>query len=74
MIKKSFFNVDSANNLSTLLTVERLKKSGLAQSAETTSSDPDLEALREVVRSANGRSRNFRTRLASGTLKKLAGV
>ncbi len=74
MIKKSFFNVDAANNLSTLLTVERLKKSGLAQSAEASSSDPDLEALRAVVRSAKGSSRASRSPLKAGTLKKLAGV
>jgi hypothetical protein len=72
MSNKTFLKNDAADDLARALTLERLKKSGVASSADSISTDPDLEALRRVVRSSKNRAKNVGVSLH--TLKKLAGV
>ena len=72
MSNRTFLKNDGADDLSRALTLERLKKSGVASSADLVSGDPDLEALRSVVRSSKGRAKNVG--VSHQTLKKLAGV
>lgn len=74
MTKLAFNNSDAANTLSSLLTAERLEKSGLKSSSRPASPDPDLEALRRVVRSTTNSPKRMSARISRRTLKTLAGV
>ncbi len=66
-----FTNNDGANELSRLLTSARLKKTGLADLSKSASPDPDVEALRRVVRSSMSRPSSKRLGVSRQILKKL---
>jgi hypothetical protein len=72
MSNKTFLKIDADDGLSRALTLERLKKSGVATSADSVSADPDLEAFRRVVRSSKNRAKNVG--VSPQILRKLAGV
>jgi hypothetical protein len=69
--KMAFLDSDRANELSRLLTSERLKKTGLASRSKSASRDPDVEALRRVVRSSKGRTTGNPLGVSRQVLKKL---
>jgi hypothetical protein len=69
--KMAFLDTERANELSRLLTSERLKKTGLANLSEAASHDPDVEALRRVVRSSKDRTAGKRLDVSREILKKL---
>jgi hypothetical protein len=72
MNRKTFLKNDASDGLSRALTLERLKKSGVATTSDSVSGDPDLEALRRVVRSSKSRAKQIG--VSHHVLKKLAGV
>jgi hypothetical protein len=72
MSTKTFLQNGASNGLSNALTLERLKKSGVAATSASVSGDPDLEALRRVVRSSKSRAKQIG--VSHHILKKLAGV
>lgn len=70
---KFFLGTGASHGLSRLLTLERVKKSGLARSSVKVSPDPDLEAFRGVVRSSKDRAKKI-AGVSRQVVKKLAGV
>jgi hypothetical protein len=69
--KMTFLNNKRANELSRLLTSERLENTGLASRSKAASPDPDVEALRRVVRSSKGRVTSNGPGVSRQILKKL---
>jgi hypothetical protein len=74
MRSKRLFGTSDPNELSRLLTRERLKKTGVAGAASSVSDDPDLEALRKAVRSSMAGPSAARVGVSGRILRKLAGV
>ena len=72
--KMGFLDNEGANELSRLLTSERLKRAGLSTLSESRSADPDVEAMRRVVRSSKVRNSGKRLPVTSGQILKKLGA